>query len=64
MTLLTKIRIRKTYRTVFKNNNFAQKVVKNSKPVFWLNHIYLKKIGFQDISLENIFKHIVLKYIC
>tara|TARA_Y100000816_G_C26088260_1_gene574659 strand:+ start:757 stop:1890 length:1134 start_codon:yes stop_codon:yes gene_type:complete len=47
--LRKKIRIGKTYRTVFKNYNFAQKVVKNSKPVFWLNHIYLKNLPTNKI---------------
>ena len=40
--LKKKILIGKNYRSIFINYEFAQKILKDHSPVFWLNHIYLK----------------------
>ena len=43
--LKKKIKVGKNYLTILKKNNlrFGQKLIKNSKPVFWLNSILFNK---------------------
>jgi len=47
-----KINVGKTYRKVFKGSDqykFVPKLIKNTKPVFWLNAIYLKNLSKSKI---------------
>jgi hypothetical protein len=53
--LKEKIRVGKLYRKIFKDNsefNLTQTILKGSKPSFWLNSLYFKKITNKK-SLSN-----------
>lgn len=47
--LKKKILIGKNYRKIFINYEFAQKILKEHSPVFWLNHIYLKNLSTKRV---------------
>ena len=54
--LNNKIRVGKTYRKIFKSDKYVLlcNIVRNSKPVFWLNGVYLKNSNFKKtIKIGN-----------
>jgi len=59
--LKKKIKVGMYYRKIFKNKNFefTQKILKNHKPVFWLNSIFFKNLSASKVQKigEELMKH-------